>query len=111
MNAIDLRRLFVPLLLGGALCAAALPARADHRVHHSYTPEHRHYNAYVHGHHHHRSKPHYVKKHHHPVTVHGVVHHHYYYPPAPYHSPPARVYYSYPSGVAVSVPPIVIKLR
>lgn len=113
MKAIDLRKMFVPLLVGSALFASSLPAMAD-RVYRSYEPrkeygdygKHQHKHAYKH----HRSQSHYAKRHYY-QPGNSVVYHHYYYPPAPRYSPPPRVRYSYHPGVVVSLPPIVIKLK
>lgn len=110
MKAIQLRQLITPLLLGGALFAASLPAMAD-REHRRYEPprlQHKHYDQRKHSHHYHRGKPHYVK--HEKHRPHGVVHH-YYFPPAPMYSPPPRVHYHYEPAVVVRVPPIAINIK
>lgn len=113
MKAIlHLRKLLTPLLLGGALLGASLPALAD-RDHRRYDPprhDHRHWDNRKpqHHHHHYRGGPSYPKYVH--SRPHGVVHH-YYFAPAPHWSPPPRVYYSYDPAVVVRMPPIVIKLN
>lgn len=99
MKAIDFRQMFVPLLLGGALLAASLPALAERgQGHDAPHRDTQHYDQRKNSHHYHRSTP-YSGKHDHQLSY-GVVHR-YYFPPAPMYAPPPRIVHYYEPAVVV----------
>ena len=128
MKANHLRKLLVPLLLGGTLLATALPSLAygggsrDHDRRYS-SPGHSYgHNDRGRGNDHYRGRgsddyrgkhsSHYRGGHGYPHYVspkpRSVVHH-YYYAPAPHYSPPPRVFYSYDPAVVIRFPSIIIR--